>query len=355
MHQYITTHKGRGAQINTSNKFTASYYTQSHAEAIDDVFETDKKTEVIFTYPKSIINKLESKDVGLEYSLNPYQGCEHGCTYCYARNSHEYWGYSAGIDFEQKILVKQNISELLEKQFKSKNYVVKPIMLSGNTDCYQPLEKKYELTKKVLQLCLKYKHPVGIITKNALVLRDLELLKELAQHDLVKVVISITGTDEHLRLKLEPRTSTYAQRFNTLSQLSKNRVPCGIMIAPIIPGINSFEIPKIMDLASKAGATSANYTIVRLNGAIGEIFKDWLTKNFPDRATKIWNQISEAHGGKVSDSRPGVRMRGEGKIAESIKQLFTISKTGYMKQEDNFKFNTSLFSSNIFNGQLNLF
>jgi len=313
------------------------------------------KTEIIYTYPKTIINKVESADIGLGYSLNPYQGCEHGCIYCYARNSHEYWGYSAGLDFERKIIVKKNAIELLEKQFSQKNWKPQPIMLSGNTDCYQPIEREFELTRKILQTCLKYKHPIGVITKNALITRDIDILTELAEHKLVHVMVSITGTDEKVRQLLEPRTATYKNRMQVIETLSKHGIPCGVMVAPIIPGINNHEIPNVIEQTANAGATSAGITIVRLNGSVGQIFKDWLLKNFPDRADKVWNQISDCHGGKVSDSRPGTRMKGEGKIAESIMQLFTLSKTRFFKPTEKFEFNVSDFNYKAGDRQLSLF
>jgi len=346
--------KGRGSQVNPNNKFNRYQYSQEHIEGLDEEFLHNEKTEIIYTHPKTIINKVDSPDIGLAYSLNPYQGCEHGCIYCYARNTHEYWGYSAGLDFEQKIIVKQNAIEVLEKQFSKKGWEPMPIMLSGNTDCYQPIEKKLEITRKVLQVCLKYKHPVGVITKNALITRDVDILSELARYNLVHVMVSITGTDESIRQKLEPRTATYKNRFRVLETLSANNIPCGVMVAPIIPGINNHEIPNVIEQAAKAGASSAGFTIVRLNGAVGPIFRDWLVKNFPDRADKVWNQICESHGGNVNDSRFGVRMRGEGKMAESIRNLFDLSRRRFMKESD-FEFDLSHFNHKAGEKQLRLF
>ncbi len=348
--------KGRGAQINPNTRFQQSHYVQEHIEALDEPFLQKEKTDIIFTYPKTIINKVESTDIGAAYSLNPYQGCEHGCIYCYARNSHEFWGYSAGLDFERKIIVKKNAIELLEKQFSQKNWKPKPIMLSGNTDCYQPIEREFELTRKVLQTCLKYKHPVSVITKNALITRDLDVLTELAEQNLVHVMVSITGTDEKVRQLLEPRTATYKNRMAVLEALSKHNIPCGVMVAPIIPGINNHEIPSVIEQAANAGATTAGITIVRLNGTVAQLFKDWLEKNFPDRAEKVWNQISECHGGKVNDSRPGTRMRGEGKMAESIMQLFKLSKTKFMPEAGSRKeLNCDAFNYKAGDVQLSLF
>nr|MBP6755326.1 PA0069 family radical SAM protein [Bacteroidia bacterium] len=289
------------------------------------------------------------------YYVNPYQGCEHGCVYCYARNTHEYWGYSAGLDFDRKIIVKKNAAELLEKEFSHKNWKPQPIMLSGNTDCYQPIEKELEITRSILKVCLKYKHPISIITKNTLILRDIDVLTELAELNLVHVMISITGTDEKMRLLLEPRTSTYKNRIEVISKLTKHGIPCGVMIAPIIPGINHHEIPKVMEQAGLAGATNASMTIVRLNGSVEHIFKDWLIKNFPDRASKVWNQISSCYTGKVGDNRKSVRIKGEGVVAESIRQLFEVSKAKFMQNSKEFQFQTNEFNYKAGDKQLSLF
>jgi len=347
--------KGRGAQFNPINKFEKHTYENTFPEMIDEDFLQAQKTEIIYSYPKTIINKIENTDIGLAYSLNPYQGCEHGCVYCYARNTHEYWGYSAGLDFERKIIVKKNAATLLEKTLSHKNWKPQPIMLSGNTDCYQPIEKELEITRSILQVCLKYKHPVSIITKNTLIIRDLDILKELAALNLVHVMISLTGNDEKTRLLLEPRTSSYKNRIEVISKLSKNGIPCGVMVAPIIPGINHYEIPKVIERSANAGASSAGITIVRLNGAVEHIFKDWLVKNFPDRASKVWNQISSCHGGKVSDSRKSIRLKGQGAIAESIMQLFIVSKEKYIKPKEEFKFEVLNFDYKAGDKQLSLF
>ncbi|MGZ3932973.1 MAG: radical SAM protein, partial [Bacteroidia bacterium] len=201
--------KGRGSQSNPNNRFSRHQYAHEYSEVLDEEFVQDEKTEIIYTHPKTFINKVDSPDVGPGYSMNPYQGCEHGCVYCYARPTHEYWGYSAGLDFERKIIVKQNAVEILEKEFSKKSWQPYPIMLSGNTDCYQPVERQLEITRKILQTCLKFRHPVSLITKNALILRDLDILSELAAMNLAHVMVSITGTDESVRQKLEPRTATY--------------------------------------------------------------------------------------------------------------------------------------------------
>lgn len=346
--------KGRGSSFNPANRFLRNSYEEALPAQLDEEMLGNSQTQIIYTHPKSIINKVESTDIGLDYSLNPYQGCEHGCTYCYARNTHEYWGYSAGLDFERKIVVKKNVIELLEKQLANKNWKVKPIMLSGNTDCYQPIEREMGITRRILQTLLKFKHPVAVITKNALIKRDLDVLSELAKHNLVHVMISITGTDEKLRQLLEPRTATYKARLETMELLNKHNIPCGVMMAPIIPGLNSQDIPDVLKSAGDAGAGRAGMTIVRLNGKVEVLFKQWLSTHFPDKADKVWSQITECHGGKVSDHRQGVRMRGEGKVAESINQLFKLSRRTYIK-EQNFEFNCNDFNPRATEAQLALF
>jgi len=325
-------HKGRGAQIATDNPYHKQSITYDINEAMDEDPTIDKpKTQIFYETPKTIVNKVDSVDVGMDYSLNPYQGCEHGCIYCYARNSHEYWGHDAGLGFETKIIVKKNAPEILEKTLLSKSWKVKPIVLSGNTDCYQPLERKFKLTRKLLEVFNKYRHPVGIITKNVTLLRDLDILQELAKENLVRVILSITSLDEKLRSVMEPRTASARKKLKAIETLTSHNIPVTIMNAPIIPGLNHSEIPEVLKAASEHGALSAGYTIVRLNGSIGSIFENWLHANFPDRFDKVWNQISAAHGGQVNDSRFGTRMRGEGKLVDSIHQLFAASKKKYFK------------------------
>lgn len=346
--------RGRGAQFNPHNRFLKQRVVQEHIEAIDEPLLLNEKTEVIITHPKTIVNKIDSPDLkGL--SMNPYQGCEHGCVYCYARNAHEYWGYSAGLDFERKIIVKPDAPSVLAKQLSNPRWKPEPIMLSGNTDCYQPMERKYELTRGMLKVLLRFRHPVAIITKNALIRRDIDVLKEMAEHRLVQVMISITGLDEKLRLQLEPRTASYKLRLETIRTLNEAGIPVGVMAAPMIPGLNSHELPAILEAAVEAGAQYAGYTMVRLNGQVGEIFRDWLDKTFPDRADKVWHQIQACHGGKVNDSRFGVRMRGEGPIAESIRNLFTVSVRKFGLNKTRFTFNCDDFDWRADEPQLRLF
>ncbi|MEO9870910.1 PA0069 family radical SAM protein [Ekhidna sp.] len=322
--------KGKGAQINTPNKFLNLSISTDETDGLDEEMVQQKpKTEVFKETPKKIISTNNSPDLGFYASVNPYQGCEHGCVYCYARNSHEYWGFSAGLDFETKIIVKPDAPKLLEKEFLKSSWKPKTVMLSGNTDCYQPLEKKLEITKRLLSVFNKYQNPVGIITKNSLITRDIDVLKELAQSNLVHVIFSITSLDEKLRQKLEPRTASAAKKLRAMEILSKVGVPVGVMNAPIIPGLTHHETPAILSSASNAGAVFAGYTVVRLNGQISKIFHDWLIKNFPDRAKKVWHQVQELHGGNVNDSEFKRRIKGDGKVAEIIKKLFEVSRRKY--------------------------
>ncbi len=314
--------KGRGAQFNTPNKFLKTQVKREHVEAIDDWIEEDIHTQYIDIFPKTIVNKVDSPDVGMWYSMNPYQGCEHGCIYCYARNSFEYWGYSAGVDFESKILVKKDAPRLLRAFLMNPKWDCVPIGVSGNTDCYQPAERRFRITRQLLEVCNEFNQPVGIITKNAGILRDKDLLQEMASKKLVSVLMSITSFDETLRRAMEPRTTTGKQRIRVIRELSRAGVPAGVMLGPMIPGLNDHEMPAILKAGSEAGASFSAYTFVRLNGSVKLLFHDWLYKSFPERADKVWHMIQDGHNGKVSDSRFGVRMSGEGPLAKLISDQF---------------------------------
>lgn len=347
--------KGRGAQINTPVRFLQHHFSRDEIQGIDDWEVGPLKTQFFLETAHKVVNKVDSPDIPFEYSLNPYQGCEHGCIYCYARNTHEYWGLSAGQDFERKIIVKENAVDILKKTFMKPSWQGAPISLSGNTDCYQPAERKLKITRSILELCLDCRNPVGIITKNQLVLRDLDLLQEMAKLNLVKVFISITSDDEDLRLLLEPRTASYQSRFKTLETLSKNGIFTGVMNAPIIPGLNDQDTPAVLKKAADAGAKAAGYTMVRLNGAVGPLFKDWLQKTFPDKLDKVWHLISELHGGQVSDSRFGTRMKGEGQFAYLFAQHFKILCKKYGLNKDSLVLDRTLFRRPEQGGQLSLF
>ncbi|AMM51780.1 radical SAM protein [Rufibacter sp. DG15C] len=321
--------KGRGAQYNPKNPYLNQEYVVTHLEGLDEEWTPQSKTQFLTENPKKIVNEVSSPDLGLSYSMNPYQGCEHGCVYCYARNTHAYWGMGAGLDYEQKIIVKENAPQLLRQQLENPRWKVRPIMLAGNTDCYQPTEAKRKITRQLLEVLLQYKHPVSVITKNALILRDLDLLQELHKHRLVHLNISITTLQEELRQKLEPRTATGIRRLAVVKTLAEAGLPVNVMVAPIIPSLNDQEIPAILQASANAGALSAAYTVVRLNGAVGEIFEDWVLKAYPDRAAKVLDQIKSCHGGSLNDSQFGRRMHGEGQWAETIKSLFKIYHRKY--------------------------
>ncbi len=346
--------KGRGAQVNTHNRFLKSKYITEHIEGLDEEMHENISTQLFEEHAKSIVSVSNSPDLHFNYSINPYQGCEHGCLYCYARNSHEYYGFSAGLDFERKIVVKRNAAELLEKFFYKPNYKPQTIMLSGNTDCYQPIERKLKITRSLLEVFLKYNHPVSIISKNNLILRDIDILTELAQLNLAHVTITINSLNETLRQKMEPRTVTARSRLMVINKLASSNIPVNLMIAPIVPGLNSDEIPSLIQAAANEGAAGASFTIVRLNGAIAEIFADWVHKAYPDRAEKVLHMIADCHGGTLNDSKWGSRMRGEGKIAESIQQLFRISVNRFLKGRSLPPLDFSLFTPKGVK-QLNLF
>lgn len=322
--------KGRGAQINTPNPYDKLVYDEQPIDWAAGE-EAELRTEYINVHPKTMVNKVDSLDIPLDYSMNPYQGCEHGCVYCYARNTHPYWGYSAGLDFEQKILIKQDAAALLEKKLRSPRWEAAPIMLAGNTDCYQPIEQKLEITRSLLKIFWRYRHPVSIITKNKLILRDLDLLRPLAEQRLLRVAISVTTLDEDLRRMMEPRTASVKQRLRTIRELSEAGVPVTAMLAPIIPGLNEHEIFPLMEAVAEAGARSAGYTLVRLNGDIGRIFEDWIRKHLPDRADKVLNRIRETHDGSLEEKRWGKRMRGEGVYADMVSLQFKMARERYLK------------------------
>lgn len=347
--------KGRGAQVNTHNPYHAHHVVQEHPEGLDEEREEELSTKYITVFPKTIFNEVESPDIGFGYSLNPYQGCEHGCTYCYARNTHQYWGYSAGTDFERIILVKEKAPELIEAAFRKHNWQVKPVMFSGNTDCYQPVEKQLQLTRRCLEVFAKFRHPVSLITKNTLITRDIDLLQDLQRDQLVQVAISLNSLNEDLRRALEPRTATVAKRLDTIRLLSEAGIPVMVMIAPVIPGLNNHEVLKVAKAVADAGALNIGYTVVRLNGSIGDIFRDWLDKNYPDRARKVIHQIEDCHGGKLNDSRWGRRMRGEGNFAQQVADMVRIARQKYFAGRQMPILNYDAFLRTPKKGQYSLF
>lgn len=334
---YLT---GRGAQFNTENKFLTNQQHRSETESIDDWETPNSRTQYLEQNVKSIVNKVESPDLGMMYSMNPYAGCEHGCIYCYARNVHEYWGYSAGLDFERKIIIKINAAAVLYKTLMDRKWDPQPIMLSGNTDCYQPAEQKYRLTRSLLEVCNQFNQPVGILTKNSWILKDKDILQEMAQKNLVSAMVSVTSFNEELRRVMEPRTATATQRLKVIEELSNAGIHTGIMMGPMIPGLNEHEMQRIMKAGTDAGAKFTAYTFIRLNGSVKFLFRDWLYKNFPDRADKVWHLIEVSHNGKVNDSRWGVRMKGEGSIAELVNQQYKKYGKLYGLNGERWKLNT---------------
>lgn len=327
-------HNGRGAQSNPHNSFFAQSSTvdDSYLEYCSKEGEAPEntRTKYLQIFPKTILSYNESPDIPFNYSINPYQGCEHGCSYCYARNTHEYWGYSMGQEFERVILVKNDAPKLLRKKFSSKSWEPEIVVLSGNTDCYQPAERKFEITRKLLKAFLDHKHPVGIITKNHMILRDLDYLVQLNEQNLLSVTLSITTLDETTRRLMEPRTSTIKQRLKALETLRSHNIPVNVNLAPIIPGINSHEVFDLVKAVGERGATSATYIMVRLNGKIAEVFSEWVEMAFPERAQKVLNLIRDTRGGKLNDSRWKVRMKGEGQYAEQIERSFKIARKKYI-------------------------
>lgn len=321
--------KGRAAGFNPQNRFE-----RTHLEPLDVDLEYEEntppiKTQFFLDSSKSILAKNDSPDLQFDYSINPYRGCEHGCIYCYARPSHEYLGFSSGLDFETKIMVKMNAATLLDETFQKKSWTPQMVAFSGNTDCYQPVERKLQLTRQCLEVFLKYRNPVGLITKNALVLRDIDILQEMAKLQLVHVMISITSLRPELISVMEPRTPTPAKRLKAMEELAKHGIPVGVNAAPIIPGLTDEELPAILKAAAEHGATSAGYILVRLPHAVKQLFFDWIERNFPERSGKILTRIQDTRAGAVSDSRYATRMTGEGEIADTIKSLFKLHAQKY--------------------------
>lgn len=333
--------KGRGASYNPKNRFFENEVEWD--EGFEPGTEERVKTKYIDVFPKSIINKVPSPDVPSDFSVNPYQGCEHGCSYCYARPTHEYWGYGAGLEFESVILVKKNAPDLLRQAFNKKSWKGGSLMISGNTDCYQPSERKFKITREILKVCSEYNNPVGIITKNKLVLRDIDVLAPMAEKNLAMVNISLNTLDEGFRRKLEPRTASVEGRLRAIEELSQSGIPVNVLMAPLIPGINGHEVLPLMEEVAKRGASSAGYIILRLNGSLKEMFSNWLETHYPDRKEKVLNQVSDAHGGQVNDNRFGTRMRGEGKLVEQINQSYHLGNRKLFKNSKMTEFTSSLF------------
>jgi DNA repair photolyase len=313
-------HRGRGAHENPANRFEALCFGTDEDAWIDDD-PRPLKTTFLRDDSQGILNRNTAEDLSFEFSVNPYRGCEHGCAYCYARPYHEYLGLSAGLDFESKIVVKADAPELLEKELARRKSCPGKIAMSGVTDCYQPAERKLEITRRCLEVMARFRQPVALITKNALVARDADHLAELARHGAVCVYLSITTLDPKLARILEPRASSPRARLDAMRALADAGIPVGPSAAPMIPGLNDHELPAILTAAKEAGASFAAYSMVRLPGAVAGIFESWLDRHFPDRKEKILNRIRASHGGALNESTPGQRMRGSGEAAGQLRAL----------------------------------
>ncbi|WP_312234699.1 PA0069 family radical SAM protein, partial [Stutzerimonas nitrititolerans] len=331
------TPRGRGTASNPHNRFAPT-----RSEAYDDGWEQEvpptRATEVRSETAKTIITRNQSPDVGFDRSVNPYRGCEHGCIYCFARPSHAYWDLSPGIDFETRLIAKTNLAERLEQELSKPGYVPQPIALGVNTDAYQPLEREQRLTRQALEILLRYRHPVHIITKGSLVLRDLDLLVPLAEQRLVSVSVSLTTLDDELKRIMEPRAASPAARLRVLCTLHQAGVPVSVMCAPMIPMINDMELERMLEAAREAGAASAGYVLLRLPHELAGLFEDWLAEHFPQRAGHVLSLVRQSRGGRNNDSRFGSRMRGEGQFAELLAQRFRLAcrRLGYNRRDQNF-------------------
>jgi DNA repair photolyase len=314
----------RGALGNPANRFETLRLDPDADWNPDD--NPLPRTQFLRDLSATIITRNESPDVPFEASINPYRGCEHGCIYCYARPTHEYLGFSSGLDFETKIMVKENAPQLLRAELSSPKWRPQIIVMSGVTDCYQPVERQLKLTRGCLEVLAEFRNPISIITKNFLVTRDIDVLAELAKHQAASVCLSITTLDPDLRKVMEPRTSPAAARLEAIRQLAAAGIPVSVNVAPIIPGLNEHEIPAILKAAAEAGATGAGYTMLRLPHANTELFVQWLATHYPDRKDKVLNQLKTMRGGKLYDAQWGSRMKGEGIFAEQIQRIFEVAR-----------------------------
>ncbi len=333
---------GRGASWNPANRFDGHDYVADIEDA-PEPNATGVPCSYLDDHTRSILSHNDSPDVGFDVSVNPYRGCEHGCIYCYARPTHEYLGYSAGLDFETKILCKRDAPQLLRKELSSTHWVPRVIAMSGVTDPYQPIERKLRLTRGCLEVLAEFRNPVGIITKNRLILRDRDLLGQLSAEQAAMVHISLTTLDLDLNRVLEPRTSSPAQRLEAIRGLTKAGIPTGILIAPVIPGLTDHELPTLLEAAAEAGARWAGYTMLRLPRAVAPLFEHWLAQHFPDRKGKVLNRIRDLRDGTLNDPEFGSRMRGHGPFAEQTRNFFRIACAKHGLNETAIELSTAAF------------
>jgi DNA repair photolyase len=341
-HQHF---KGRGALSNLAGRFDSKTL-----EPVDDGWYQDEVPDsvnetVLPDRARSVITSNDSPDVGFDLSINPYRGCSHACVYCFARPSHSYLGLSPGLDFETKLFYKDNAVSLLEAELAKPRYVCKPIALGINTDGYQPLEKRLEITRGILSVLARCRHPVTVITKSALILRDIDLLAELARDRLVSVMVSVTSLTNDIKRTLEPRTASPQARLRVIQQLAAAGVPVGVMVAPVIPAITDHEMEDILAASREAGASCASYVLLRLPHEVKILFREWLTEHYPDRAKHVMSLINQTRGGKDYDSQFGVRMRGTGPYAELLRTRFELAsrKLGFKDSSDRHDLATDLF------------
>jgi DNA repair photolyase len=341
MHEKQEKPRGRGAGGNPPNRFDR--LSLERDESWDPGEEISQNTQFFRDDSQTIITCNDSPDIPFRASINPYRGCEHGCSYCYARPTHEYLGFSAGLDFESKIMVKENAPELLRKELSHPGWKPQILAMSGVTDCYQPVERRLQLTRRCLAVLAEFLNPVSIVTKNFLVTRDLDLLARLAEHRAVMVHLSINSLDGELARKLEPRASSPKQRLAAVEILAKRGVPVGVLVAPVIPALNDHEIPSVLASAKSAGAGWACTEVLRLPLTVGPVFQEWLEQHFPGMNEKILGRIRAIRGGKLNDSRFGSRMSGEGIFAEQIWQLFSVARRKVGLSEDGPELSTAAF------------
>jgi len=338
--------KGRGALSNPPVRFESTV-----VEKADDGWHQDEEPTtslpqtVLPDRAKSVITTNNSPDVGFDQSINPYRGCSHGCVYCFARPTHAYLGLSPGLDFETKLFYKDNAVELLRAELSARNYVCKTIALGINTDGWQPLEKQMEVTRSVLAVLAECRHPISIVTKSALIVRDVDLLQDMARDRLVSVMVSITTLDDDVKRALEPRTASPQARLRVLEQLSAAGVPVGVMVAPVIPSLTDHEMERIMEAAKDAGATRAGYTLLRLPHEVKDLFREWLAEHYPDKAQHVMSIINQSRGGKDYESQFGTRMVGTGVFAEILRKRFQVAKRRLALDEadERFDLRTDLF------------
>ncbi|MCF7643995.1 PA0069 family radical SAM protein [Bacillus subtilis] len=348
--------RGRGAGINPSGRFESQTRIDSD-DGWNSLEEMEAfKTEVQIEKPRSIITRNDSPDINFDRSVNPYRGCEHGCIYCFARPSHSYMGLSAGLDFETKLFAKPDAARLLEKELSKSGYIPKTIAIGSNTDPYQPVEKKMRIMRDILGVLDAANHPAGIITKSALVTRDIDILSSMAERGLAKVAISVTTLDAKLARNMEPRASTPTLRLQAIRQLSEAGIPVSVLLGPVIPGINDHEIERILDSAYAMGAREAGYVLLRLPYEVAPLFKDWLLQHFPDRYRHVMSLLRSMRGGKDYDAEWGKRMRGEGPYAWQIGRRFEIACKKHGLNVHKFRLRCDLFTPLQTNGvQLSLF